>query len=81
MNSFAMLLLTMSILFSSSISFAEQCLSPQKLTEQMYKKYFTGRNNEVKPLASTNIQNLEKHLTKSLAKKLIATIPAKHKHK
>ncbi len=62
--------LAISILFSTSISHAEQCLSPQKLTEQMYKKYFIGRNDDVTPLASTNKQNLEKYLTKSLAQKI-----------
>ena len=69
-NTFTKILLTTTILFSSSISVAEQCLSPQKLTEQMYKKYFSGPNEDVKPLASTNKQNLEKYLTKSLARKI-----------
>ncbi|AYO54238.1 DUF3828 domain-containing protein [Acinetobacter wuhouensis] len=69
-NTFKKIFLTTTILFSSSISFAEQCLSPQKLTEQMYKKHFSGRNDDVKPLASTSIQNLEKYLTKPLAKKI-----------
>lgn len=69
-NKLTIAFLATSILFSTSISHAEQCLSPQKLTEQMYKKYFSGRNDDVKPLASTNLQNLEKYLTKSLAQKI-----------
>ena len=38
--------------------------------EMMRTLFRDFAQNEVKPLASTNIQNLEKHLTKSLAKKI-----------